>query len=76
MVKICGMQFHSEIGCPSVNLQKLKECCKFAAMNNAQLIVTPELFITGYNMQSLQTVRTLASVLCTVVCVCVCVCVC
>eukprot|EP01084_Bolivina_argentea_P214697 364465_1 len=59
-VKIALAQLRSEGGNIESNLKKLSNYARLASESNAQLIITPELYLTGYNVKPLTKLRDLS----------------
>eukprot|EP01083_Nonionella_stella_P031658 86677_1 len=59
--KLAIAQIRSEGGDIDANLQKLHDYALFASKGNAKLMITPELFITGYSVKPISKLRELAT---------------
>ena len=59
-VTIALAQIRSKAGDIDANLKKLSDYAGFASKGGAKLIITPELFLTGYNVKPLTRLRELA----------------
>ena len=54
-VKIALVQFQSKLNCPDENMEKACGMIAQAASQGAKIVCFPELFSTGYNLDSLCT---------------------
>lgn len=48
MIKIASVQFNHHAGDKAYNLQRIADLCRIAAESNADIVVFPEMCITGY----------------------------
>ena len=49
-VKVALAQMHSVVGDPEANLHTIDTCAAFASRAGARVLLTPELFVTGYSL--------------------------
>eukprot|EP01006_Ploeotia_vitrea_P018117 TRINITY_DN49388_c0_g1_i1.p1 TRINITY_DN49388_c0_g1~~TRINITY_DN49388_c0_g1_i1.p1 ORF type:complete len:323 (-),score=39.79 TRINITY_DN49388_c0_g1_i1:134-1102(-) len=54
-VKVACVQYSSDLGAVEANRSKLLAACETAAANGAKIVVLPEMAITGYLSQDLET---------------------